>query len=115
MVFFSNILVSLTVTRNSLKNSVVLTAITILYITTLVSDILEWIKLPLLFGTSGQSRQQITVAEFVTGSGTDGVVQQLFGCLPFIVADGLLVRYPCCSFEFHLHLSIDMAVLQIME
>ena len=86
-----------------------------LYVATVISDVLSCSRILFPIGTSGESRSQTLFKELATSSGTYGLVQQLFGALPFILADGLLVRYPCYGFDFLLHFGIDMAELQSME
>ena len=92
----------------------VIAATTILYVSNVIAEVLAWLKILLLIGTSGDSRSESLQAELSALVGINGVLVQLSGLLPFVVADGLLVRNLPHDFVFLLHF-IDMAVLQIME
>ena len=92
----------------------VIAATTILYVSNVIAEVLAWLKILLLIGTSGDSRSESLQAELSALVGINGVLVQLSGLLPFVVTDGLLVRNLPREFVFLLHF-IDMAVLQIME
>ena len=78
------------------------------------TGIVACLKIPLLIGTSGEAGSQNLSAELNTLFGTNGMLVQILALLPFIVADGLLVRYICLEFDLRLHL-VDMAQLQDMQ
>ena len=94
----------------------VLAAITILYVPNVIGGALVWPKLPILFGTSGESITESYLKEShaLSTSGSNGILGQLVRLPAFIVADGLLVRYPCYGFDSLLH-SLDLAMLPSME
>ena len=70
----------------------VIAATTILYVSNVIAEVLAWLKILLLIGTSGDSRSESLQAELSALVGINGVLVQLSGLLPFVVADGLLVR-----------------------
>ena len=113
MVFMNNSQKS-KVTGRSSKSGMVIAATTILYVSNVIAEVLAWLKILLLIGTSGDSRSESLQAELSALVGINGVLVQLSGLLPFVVTDGLLVRNLPREFVFLLHF-IDMAVLQIME
>ena len=112
--YFLTVLDISTVAGKSSKSRIVLTATTLLYVANVISGVLGWLKILLLIGASGQSRAESLLAELRTSVGASAVLEQLLGLLPFVLADGLLVRYFCHGLDFLLHFA-DMAVLQDME
>lgn len=68
-----------------------------------IGSVLAWPSISLLIGTSGESRSQSLLAELSTFIGTSGMLFQLLGFLPMIVADGLLVRFPYYGLDFLSH------------
>ena len=101
-------------TGKSSKNYVVLAATTTLYVANSISGVMTWLQVPLLIGTSGASVTESFVEEFDSFNGSNCVPLKLLTFIPFVVADGLLVRYLSHGINLLLHL-IDMAVLQNME
>lgn len=103
-------------TGKSSKNRVVLAATTVLYVLNVIGGLKLWEDISLLIGTSGNSMSQSLFGE--STAFTDNIVwSDVTKFLPFIVADGLLVR---CLWNFPYTLTssdsfADMAVLQNLE
>ena len=79
-------------TAKSSKNYIVLSAATILYVANLIESLMEWQDIIFLIGTSGESKSQSLLqasAAFSNNIALDDITK----FLPFIVANGLLVRY----------------------
>lgn len=72
-----------------------------------IGGIFSWRQLHLLVGIGGESMGESVVAELAAA---DGISAPILQFVPFIVADGLLVRLLCHAFDLFLH-DIDMAVL----
>lgn len=97
--FLTEIIGGLIVTGKSSKNCLVLAAITVLYVVNVVEGYIQWLSINLVIGISGQSKIEDLLAQTTT-SLRDDVLVDITQNLPLIVADGLLVRYLCHSFDF---------------
>ncbi len=82
----------ITVTGKSSKAIIVLLSATVLYVTNLIENLVQWQDIAYLIGTSGASREESLLsatAAFAINAALDDATK----LLPFVVANGLLVRY----------------------
>ncbi len=63
---------------------------TVLYAFNAIGGIFTWIQLHLLVGIAGKSMEESVLEEYKAG---DGIFASILEFVPFIVADGLLVRH----------------------
>ncbi len=77
-----------------------------------IGGIMLWVAILRLIGIGGESRSESLSA---TTNGNNNALFDAISGLPFMVADGLLVRFLCSKFKLELFSHrIDMAVLQNM-
>ena len=87
------------VTGKPSKNFIVITAITLLYLPNVIGGCMEWVVINVLFGTNGQLMPEDLAAEM--NEGTKYALYDIALYIPYIVSDGLLVRYSCLTLKFH--------------
>lgn len=90
-VFLTDVTHDSIVIGKSSKQRLVLAAITVLYLVNVVYGLMQWVEINVLIGISGRSKKADLFAEFASFS-NNSVLEDITQYIPFVVADGLLVR-----------------------